>query len=123
MPVCWASPITSVKKGHLSTPCHYQFCLGGGMPATVENPIYLKGPHPRRLHVVPFGIGAAHLPILQYAALALGGHIRVGMRITSFLSARDENGKKMGYQPDAGAAGCGRPQTPSAISLPPRRGP
>jgi len=40
-----------------------------------------------------FGIGAAHLPIL-YAALALGGHIRVGME-DNVIFGKDENGKKI----------------------------
>ena len=50
-----------VKKGHLSTPCHYQFCLGvlGGMPATVENLIYLKDRIPAGSTWSAFGIGAA----------------------------------------------------------------
>ena len=84
-----------VKKGHLSTPCHYQFCLGvlGGMPATVENLIYLKDRIPAGSTWSAFGIGAAHLPIL-YAALALGGHIRVGME-DNVIFGKDENGKKI----------------------------
>ena len=84
-----------VKKGHLSTPCHYQFCLGvlGGMPATVENLIYLKDRIPTGSTWSAFGIGAAHLPIL-YAALALGGHIRVGME-DNVIFGKDENGKKI----------------------------
>ena len=84
-----------VKKGHLSTPCHYQFCLGvlGGMPATVENLIYLKDRIPAGSTWSAFGIGAAHLPIL-YAALALGGHIRVGME-DNVIFGKDENGRKI----------------------------
>ena len=84
-----------VKKGHLSTPCHYQFCLGvlGGMPATVENLIYLKDRIPAGSTWSAFGIGAAHLPIL-YAALALGGHIRVGME-DNVIFGKDESGKKI----------------------------
>ena len=69
-----------VKKGHLSTPCHYQFCLGvlGGMPATVENLLYLVQHIPAGSTWSAFGVGKGHLPIL-FASLALGGHIRVGM--------------------------------------------
>ena len=69
-----------VKKGHLPTPCHYQFCLGvlGGMPATVENLLYLTKHIPEGSTWSAFGVGAGHLPIM-YAALALGGNIRVGM--------------------------------------------
>ena len=69
-----------VKKGHLPTPCHYQFCLGvlGGMPATVENLLYLVQHIPAGSTWSAFGVGKGHLPIL-FASLALGGHIRVGM--------------------------------------------
>ena len=69
-----------VKKGNLSTPCHYQFCLGvlGGMPATVENLLYLVQHIPAGSTWSAFGVGKGHLPIL-FASLALGGHIRVGM--------------------------------------------
>ena len=84
-----------VKKGHLSTPCHYQFCLGvlGGMPATVENLLYLKNHIPEGSTWSAFGVGAGHMPIL-YAAIALGGHIRVGME-DNVVYGKDENGKKI----------------------------
>ena len=69
-----------VKKGHLPTPCHYQFCLGvpGGMPATVENLLYLKNHIPEGSTWSAFGTGAGHLPVL-YTALACGGNVRVGL--------------------------------------------
>ena len=53
-----------VKKGHLSTPCHYQFCLGvlGGMPATVENLLYLTQHIPAGSTWSAFGVGKGHLP-------------------------------------------------------------
>ena len=84
-----------VKKGHLSTPCHYQFCLGvnGGMPATVENLLYLKNHIPEGSTWSAFGVGAAHLPIL-FATLALGGHIRVGME-DNVIFGKDKDGKKI----------------------------
>ena len=84
-----------VKKGHLSSPCHYQFCLGvlGGMPATVENLVYLKNRIPEGSTWSAFGVGAGHLPIM-YAALALGGHIRVGLE-DNVVYGFDENGKKI----------------------------
>ena len=64
------------KQGHLSTPCHYQLCLGvlGGMPATVENLVYLVRHLPENATWSAFGVGKSHLPIL-YAALALGGQL------------------------------------------------
>ena len=84
-----------VKKGHLSTPCHFQFCLGvlGGMPATVENLLYLKNHIPAGSTWSAFGVGAGHMPIL-YAALALGGHIRVGLE-DNVIYGKDENGQKI----------------------------
>lgn len=84
-----------VKKGHLPVPCHYQFCLGvlGGMPATVENLLYLKNHIPAGSTWSAFGVGAGHMPIL-FAALALGGHIRVGLE-DNVVFGKDENGKKI----------------------------
>jgi len=69
-----------LKKGVLKAPLHFQFVLGaaGGMPATVENLVYLKNLIPEGSTWSALGIGKGHLPIL-YAALALGGHVRVGM--------------------------------------------
>ena len=83
-----------VKKGHLPTPCHYQFCLGvlGGMPATVENLLYLTKHIPEGSTWSAFGVGAGHLPIM-YAALALGGNIRVGLE-DNVVYGQDEEGNK-----------------------------
>ena len=84
-----------VKQGHLSTPCHYQFCLGvlGGMPATVENLVYLKERIPAGSTWSAFGVGKGHLPIM-FAALALGGHIRVGLE-DNVVYGFDKDGKKI----------------------------
>ena len=83
------------KKGHLPESRHYQFCLGvlGGMPATVENLLYLYNHIPKDATWSAFGVGPAHLPIM-YAALALGGHIRVGME-DNVVYGKDENGQKI----------------------------
>lgn len=69
-----------VKQGVLVAPCHYQFVLGapGGTAATVENLVYLKSLLPADATWSALGIGAGHLPIM-FAAIAMGGHIRVGM--------------------------------------------
>jgi 3-keto-5-aminohexanoate cleavage enzyme len=69
-----------LKKGILKAPLHFQFVLGapGGMAATVENLVFLKGLIPEGSTWSAFGIGKGHLPII-YATLALGGHLRVGM--------------------------------------------
>lgn len=84
-----------VKKGHLSSPCHYQFCLGvlGGMPATVENLLYLVNRIPAGSTWSAFGVGKGHLPIM-FATLALGGHIRVGME-DNVVFGVDGNGQKI----------------------------
>lgn len=69
-----------LKKGFLKGPLHFQFVLGaaGGMDATVENLVFLKSLLPAGSTWSAMGIGKGHLPIL-YTALAMGGHIRVGM--------------------------------------------
>lgn len=84
-----------VKKGHLPTPCHFQFCLGvlGGMPATVENLLYLKNHIPEGSTWSAFSVGAGHLPVM-YAALALGGNIRVGLE-DNVVYGFDAEGKKI----------------------------
>ena len=69
-----------LKKGFLKGPLHYQFVLGaaGGMAATVNNLVFLKGLIPEDATWSALGIGRGHLPIM-YTTLALGGHVRVGM--------------------------------------------
>ncbi|MGE4529547.1 MAG: 3-keto-5-aminohexanoate cleavage protein [Rhodospirillaceae bacterium] len=76
-----------MKQGQLARPGHYQFCLGvlGGMPATVENLLYLRSKLPADATWSAFGIGKDHMPIL-YAALALGGHVRVGLEDNVYFS-------------------------------------
>ncbi|MDX9872958.1 MAG: 3-keto-5-aminohexanoate cleavage protein [Clostridia bacterium] len=69
-----------VKKGVIKEPVHFQFVLGaaGGIGASVENLVFLKGLIPKNATWSAFGIGKSHLSIL-YATIALDGHIRVGM--------------------------------------------
>jgi len=76
-----------IEKGNLLKPVHYQFCLGvlGGMPATVENLVYLVNHIPADATWSAMGIGRNHLPIM-YAALALGGNIRVGLEDNVYYS-------------------------------------
>jgi 3-keto-5-aminohexanoate cleavage enzyme len=75
------------KKGLIKMPMHLQFCLGaaGGTTATVENLVYLKSLIPADCTWSAFGIGAQALPI-TFAAIALGGHIRVGMEDNVFYA-------------------------------------
>ncbi len=76
-----------LKKGVLKAPLHYQFVLGaaGGMDATVENLVFLKSLIPADSTWSALGIGHGHLPIM-YTALALGGHVRVGMEDNVFYA-------------------------------------
>ena len=85
-----------VKNGHLSSPCHFQFCLGilGGMPATPENLMYLVDKIPVGSTWSAFGIGKGHLPIM-YTALALGGNLRVGLEDNVVYGFTDEGEKIM----------------------------
>jgi 3-keto-5-aminohexanoate cleavage enzyme len=69
-----------LKRGLLTAPAHYQFVLGvlGGLEATVENLVFLRGKLPADATWSAFGVGRDHLRIL-YATLALDGHLRVGL--------------------------------------------
>ena len=72
-----------IKKGILKEPLHFQFCMGcaGGIAATTKNLVFMKGCMDE---VAPgstwsaFGVGARAMEIL-YAAVAMGGNVRVGM--------------------------------------------
>ena len=72
-----------LKNGYLKAPLHFQFCMGcaGGIAATMENLLVMK----RIMNEVcpnstwsAFGVGKGALEIM-YAAVAAGGHLRVGM--------------------------------------------
>ena len=72
-----------LKKGILKAPAHFQFCMGcaGGIAATTKNLVFMKDVMDE---VAPgstwsaFGVGHGAMEIM-YAAVAMGGHIRVGM--------------------------------------------
>ena len=72
-----------IKRGILKPPCHFQFCMGvaGGIKASTKNLVFMKETMDE---VAPgstwsaFGVGAGAMEIL-YAAVAMGGNIRVGM--------------------------------------------
>lgn len=72
-----------LKKGILKAPLHFQFCMGvaGGISATVKNLTFMKDVMDE---VAPgstwstFGVGHGAMEIM-YAAIAMGGNIRVGM--------------------------------------------
>lgn len=72
-----------VKKGVLKTPLHFQFCMGcaNGIPGNTKNLVLVKETMDQ---LCPgstwscFGVGHSAMEIM-YAAIALGGNIRVGM--------------------------------------------
>lgn len=72
-----------LKKGILKAPLHFQFCMGcaGGIAASTKNLVFMKDVMDS---VAPgstwsaFGVGAGALEI-TYAAIAMGGNVRVGM--------------------------------------------
>lgn len=72
-----------LKKGVLKAPLHFQFCMGcaNGIPGSIKNLVFMKETMDS---LCPgstwstFGVGHSAMEIL-YAAIALGGHIRVGM--------------------------------------------
>lgn len=68
-----------IKKGLLKEPVHFQFVMGagGGIPASIENLIFLTRQIPEGSTWSAFGIGRHHIPIMA-ASLLLGGDVRVG---------------------------------------------
>lgn len=76
-----------IEKGYVKNPMWCQFVLGvlGGMEATVDNLLHLVRQLPEGTLWSAFGVGTDHLPIM-YAALALGGHIRVGLEDNLYMS-------------------------------------
>ncbi len=76
-----------VKKGFLALPLHFDFVLGapGSMPGTVRNLVFLADSLPPNSTWTVAGIGQTELP-LATAAIAMGGHVRVGIEDNLLLS-------------------------------------
>ncbi len=68
------------KKKLLTPPLHFDFVLGapGAMPGTVRNLVFLADTLPPGSTWSVAGIGPAEIP-LATAAIAMGGHVRVGI--------------------------------------------
>ena len=78
-----------INKGLIKTPVYVQFVLGvlGGLPATVENLVFLKTTADKALGDYVWSVAAAgrkQFPITA-AGLAMGGNIRVGLEDNLFL--------------------------------------
>ncbi len=74
-----------IKKGVLKTPVHFQFCMGcaNGITGTMKNLVFMKEEAEKLVGAENFtwscfGVGHSAMEML-YGAVALGGHIRVGM--------------------------------------------
>ena len=87
-----------LKKGVLKAPLHFQMCMGcaNGIPGSMKNLLFMKETMEQ---LCPgstwscFGVGHAAMETL-YAAVPLGGHIRVGME-DNVVFGKDENGNKV----------------------------
>lgn len=74
------------KKGFIQPPLHFDFVLGapGAMPGTVKNLQFLSESIPAGSTWSVAGIGKAEIP-LSAAAIAMGGHVRVGLEDNLYL--------------------------------------
>jgi 3-keto-5-aminohexanoate cleavage enzyme len=76
-----------LEKEHLAAPYHVQLVLGvpGGMAASERNLRFLVDGLPEPTHWSVAGIGRFQLPMAELA-LAMGGHVRVGLEDNLFAS-------------------------------------
>jgi len=74
------------KKKLIKAPLHFGFVLGapGSMPGTIKNLLFLAESVPGGSTWSVAGIGKAEIP-LSTAAIAMGGHVRVGLEDNLFL--------------------------------------
>jgi 3-keto-5-aminohexanoate cleavage enzyme len=74
------------KKGLIEAPLHFDFVLGapGSMAGTVKNLVFLSESIPAGSTWTVAGIGKAEI-LLATAAIAMGGHVRVGLEDNLYL--------------------------------------
>jgi uncharacterized protein (DUF849 family) len=79
-----------IHKGHLQRPLHLQFVLGilGGMPATVDNLLFLYNSARAAIGDFTWSVCAAgrHQFPMCTLSMLMGGHARVGMEDNLYLS-------------------------------------
>ena len=79
-----------LQKGIAKRPVYLQFVLGilGGMPATLENLVFLVNTAKRQIGEFEFSVCAAgrHQIPMCTGSLILGGHARVGLEDSLYLS-------------------------------------
>lgn len=79
-----------IELGILRKPVHIQFVMGilGGIPATVENLVFLVETSKRQIGEITWSVCAAgqyQIP-MGTAALLMGGHVRVGLEDSIYVS-------------------------------------
>lgn len=78
-----------LKKGLVQKPIYIQFVMGilGGIPATVENLVFLYKTAREQLDEFNWSVAAAgrHQFAMAAAALAMGGNVRVGLEDNLYL--------------------------------------
>ena len=74
------------NKGFIQPPLHFDFVLGvpGAMAGTVKNLVFLSESIPAGSTWMVAGIGKAEIP-LAGEAIAMGGHVRVGLEDNLYL--------------------------------------
>lgn len=79
-----------IREGVVRTPVYLQFVLGitGGLPATVQNLVFLYETACRELGEFHWSVAGAgrHQMAMAAASLALGGNVRVGLEDNLYLT-------------------------------------
>ncbi|MDO5036792.1 MAG: 3-keto-5-aminohexanoate cleavage protein [Tissierellia bacterium] len=73
------------KQGYIKKPMHFDFVLGVQLNATVENLAFCVGALPEGTTWTVSGLGRYEFPMAA-AAIAMGGHVRVGFEDNLYLS-------------------------------------